>query len=307
MKWTEQSQVWREQGLGFASMLLAIVLFSTVEVSSKVMIHHLPPLLLAVTRFAITGALLLIPALATLRWRQAPLTWADAGRLFLLGSVGVAASISLFNLALQHMQANVGAIVFSANPVFVILFSPWLVKEKLSWKSIAGVLMGLAGIAVFVQQSQADRQSITGILLMLGAEIVFAFYTVLSKKYMPRYGALVITCFAGLIGSALLLPFSWIFEGPPLAHFTGISWGGLLYLSVFATAIAYAAFFFGLVTVGAARGSMFFFLKPVLASFFAWWILGERLTPPMAAGAALILGALVFALLPSRPHYLAPE
>ncbi|RXM07529.1 DMT family transporter, partial [Citrobacter sp. AAK_AS5] len=83
-----------------------------------------------------------------------------------------------------HLRANAAAIVFSANPAFVVLFSPWILGEKPTRRKIAGTSIGLAGIAVFVtNHGQPDLNSITGIGLMLGSMIAFALYTVLTTKY----------------------------------------------------------------------------------------------------------------------------
>ncbi|OGV42973.1 MAG: hypothetical protein A2X46_00015 [Lentisphaerae bacterium GWF2_57_35] len=298
---------WKEQAAGYGALLAAIALFSTIEVASKKLGTGLPPILMAVLRFSITGLILLLPAVKTLRLRKDPLALTDFKNLLWMGSIGVALSIGLYHLAITHMQANAAAILFSANPVFVILFSPFLLKERPSWKNGAAVALGLVGIAFFFRHSGAGRQSATGVLLMLGAEIAFALYTVLSKKFMPRYGAIVITCFAGLIGSAILLPLSLLFEGNPLPYLLHCSWPGILYLAVFATAIGYLAFFFGVVTVGASRGSLFFFLKPLLASLFAWVILGERLTPDLLTGGVFILLALIFVIWPLSNRLISPE
>jgi drug/metabolite transporter (DMT)-like permease len=245
--------------------------------------------------------------LKTLRLRQSRLTFKDWMALVLLGTVGVAISIGLYHMSIPYMQANAAAILFSANPVFVILFSPFLLKEHPSWRNLAAVGLCLLGIAFFFRHSGASLNSSTGVFLMLGAEITFALYTVLSKKFMPRFGAIVITCFAGWFGSIILLPCSLLLEGNPLPYLMHASWLGILYLAVFATALGYVAFFFGIVTVGASRGSLFFFLKPVLASIFAWMILGERLTSDLILGGALILTALVFVIWQPSMRMIPPE
>lgn len=291
----------RDLAAGFGAMLLAITLFSTIEVVSKWMGPAVPPLRLAFLRFLITGLVLLLPAFNILRMRMEPLRGRDVLILSGLGAVGVALSIGLYHMSIHHLQANVAAIVFSANPAFVILFSPWILSERVDWRKIFGVMIGLSGIAVFaVEKGGLAIGTGKGILLMLGAEITFALYSVLSKKFMPQYGAIVITCFAGLIGSLILFPVSLALEGNPFSGMGLWVWGGVAYLAVGATAIAYVAYFYGLLNVGAARGSMFFFLKPVLASVFAWIVLNEPVTAKVVAGTLLILGSLFLSLLPGN-------
>ena len=286
--------------MGYGALLLAVILFSTLEVSVKLMGGAIPPLRFASIRFILTGLLLLVPALRRLRLRVEPLGLADAGVLLGLGFVGVTLALSFYHTALQYLQANVGAIVFSANPVFVALFAPLLLGERLNRWSFLAVALGVGGIFVLALSRGGGGGPgwIRGILLMTGSQATFALYSVLSRKYMPRYGALVITSFAGLVGGAAILPLSWLVEGSPFVPLPPAAWGHLLYITVVATAIPYLLFFYGIVQTGAARGSMFFFLKPVLASVFAYAVLRETLTPAMVAGAALVVGALGLTVIP---------
>jgi len=281
---------------GHAWLLVAIVLWSSVEVASKWVGHSISPLWLAVLRFSITGVLLLGPAWHAIHRQGHRTTLKDFSRLVLLGLIGVTLSIGCYHLAIPRMRANSAAILFSANPAFVVLFSPWLLGERPERRKLAGMAAGLAGIALFLSRPATGLDTRTGILLMTASLIFFALYTVLAKKYMRRFGPFPIVSMAGLVGSAFLLPVAWRMEGPPGMALSHASWPGVLYLSVFATTIAYVAYFKGLHHVGAARGSFYFFLKPVLASLFAWLWLGEQLTPQLLVGTVFVLAGLALAL-----------
>ncbi len=297
----------RERLSGYGAMVAAIVLFSTIEVSSKMANAQAAPLLLAFVRFFLTGAVLLAPALKLIRLRAQPLGWHDGVTLLLLGVFGVTLTISLYHMAIPELRANVAAIVFSANPAFVVLFAPWLLGEQINWRKLAAVVLGLAGIVVFALNRGLVDCSLKGILLMTGALVAFALYTVLSKKFMPRFGAVVITCSASLIGSLLIFPLSLLLEGNPWMGLAAFNWPVVLYLTLVATALAYVLFFYGIINIGAARGSLFFFLKPVLAAAFAWALLGEPVNRLVVGGAGLILASLVFALVPTPRRLIWPE
>ena len=296
--WAEVS---RDQILGYASLLIAITVFSTVEVASKELGTGMPPLLLAAVRFVIAGLVLLFPAWAVFRMRSHSFSRKDWLIIFGLAVFGVSFSIGVYHLAIPRLQANVAAVVFSANPAFVVLFSPWILHEKLTLRKSLGVLSGLAGVVVFAfKGGRLDVGSLSGLMLMGVALITFALYTVLSKKVMPRFGAVVMLCLVSLIGGAMLFPVSWFLEGNPWPFLCAGSWWGILYLSVVATAVGYWTYFFGVINVGAARGSMFFFLKPAMASCFAWLFLGETITSRIVVGSVLVLLALFFALVPVK-------
>jgi drug/metabolite transporter (DMT)-like permease len=306
---SEPTQPWRHgEAGGYAALLAAILLFSTIEVGTKLVGDAIPPLRLAFLRFAITGLLLLGPAIRRMRlWRE-PLRPADLRVLLMLGIVGVTVSIGFYHLSLRYLPANVAAVVFSANPVFVVLFAPAILGERLTAQRIAAVAVGLAGVTVIgCGKASLEPGFVKGLACMLGALISFALYSVLSRRFMPRFGAVVMTSFAGLIGGALLLPWSWAMEGSPLVAMSAPTWLKLLYLSGAATALGYLLFFLGLGRVGASKGSMLFFLKPVLASLCAWLVLGEPVTRSIVVGGAIILAALGMVMWPSAPDSVQAE
>jgi drug/metabolite transporter (DMT)-like permease len=287
---------------GMLSLLVSIVLFSTIEVASKLMqsgggIAGQYPFWLAALRFIVTGLVLFIPAARQLRGKL--LTGRDVATLAGLGLLGVTLMSSLYHLAITFLPANVAALVFSCNPVFVVLFAPLVLPEKITTRKLAAVVVCLTGIYVLAHE-RADGISSAGLLLMLMAIIIFALYTVLFKKMTPRVGALPVTAFAGLIGGLCILPLAFGFEGFPLTTYGMADWLGIAYLALIGTALGYFLFIYGISHVEASAGSMAFFLKPFLAALFAWLILGEALTLPMLIGGMCILGGMLIALLPAR-------
>lgn len=290
---------------GLLALLAGIVLFSTIEVASKLMqvgggsTAGQYPFWLAFFRFFITGIILFYPALRGLRLRGIRLTLRDVGTLAALGLLGVTMMSSLYHLAITYLPANIAALVFSCNPVFVVLFAPLVLPEKITPRKLAAVVVCLVGIGVLAFD-RTDSISLIGLMLMLTAIIIFAVYTVFFKKMTPRYGALPVTAFAGLIGGLCILPIALGFEGFPLPAYGIADWMGIAYLALFGTALAYFLFIYGIGHVEASVGSMAFFLKPFLAALFAWIVLGEALTAPELTGGGIILAGMVVALMPVK-------
>ncbi len=287
---------------GMLSLLAGIVLFSTIEVSAKLMQigggvagHY--PFWMASLRFIIAGLVLLVPAVLQLRGKS--LNRRDAAVLAGLGLLGVTLMSSLYHLAITFLPANVAALVFSCNPVFVVLFAPLVLSEKITARKLVAVAICLSGVLVLAGD-RAVGVSLTGLMLMLAAIIIFALYTVLFKKMTPRYGALPITAFTGLFGGLCILPLAFGIEGMPLAAYGTVDWVNMAYLSLVGTALGYFLFIYGINHVEAGTGSMAFFLKPFLAALFAWMVLGEALTVPMLVGGGFILAGMVVALVRSR-------
>ena len=257
------------------------------------------PFWLAALRFIITGAVLIIPAFCSLRRRKISLRRNDWIILCGLGLIGVTAMSAFFHLAILYLPANIAALVFSCNPVFVVLFAAVILKEKITAQKLGAAILSLGGI-IILAAARTGAISPRGLLLMIFALLAFAVYTVLFKKAAPRYGALPITALASLTGGLFLLPLAIGIERWPFAAYTGVDWIGISYLALIGTALAYFLFIYGISRVEAGIGSMTFFLKPFLAALFSWMLLDETITAPILAGGAFILAGMVVALFRNR-------
>ncbi len=294
----KQNALWA----GYAFLLVTILLFSSIEVAVKFLVGVVPPLRLAAIRFVSTGLLLLVPAAARARERKLRWDRRNVLTLVLLGFVGVAFALSFYHASLAFIPAGVGAVVFSANPIFVALFAVLLKEERLRARTLAAVALGVMGVSTLAwNRGQWGAGWLPGIVFMTVAQAAFAYYSVLARRFMPRFGAITLMCGASLIGGAALGVLSRLIEGPFVISLSRAQWGVLGYLVIGATAIPYILFFHGLVRVGAARGSMFFFLKPILAPLLAKWLLNESLGAGLILGAAFIVAGLVLEIWPAEP------
>lgn len=292
----------RDHIMGYIFLLITMLLFSTIEVAVKYLVGTLPPLRLASIRFVATGLLLLPMAVARTRARRIPWDYRHALTLVMLGLIGVTFALSFYHAALCFLPASVGAVVFSANPIFVALFAVLLGEERIRARTVGAVILGVVGVGVLAwNRGTFSRGWLAGMLFMSIAQAAFAYYSVLARRFMPRYGAMTLMSVASLIGGTALGLLSRAIEGSFVINLSARQWAILFYLVVGATAVPYVFFFHGLVRVGAARGSTFFFLKPILAPFFAWWFLDESLGVGLIVGAALVVAGLITEIWPSEP------
>lgn len=287
---------------GCCSLIIGVLLFSTVEVASKLMqvngaVAGNNPFWVACFRSIVCGLLLGIPAVHSIRKRGSVLTRRDAGGIAAAGVIGVTVMSAFFHLAITCLPANIAALIFSCNPVLVLLLAGLFLAERITVSKVAAVGFCLCGIFLLARD-RADDLSLVGVLLMVSATLAFALYTVLCKKLIPRCGALPVTAFAALFGGLLLVPVAVAAEGVPLGAYGGADWAGLIYLAVFGTALGYFLYIHGIGHVGAGVGSMAFFLKPPTAALFAWMALGETFSVFEAAAGLLILAGMLTALLP---------
>ncbi len=256
---------------GYVSLLFGIFLFSTIEVVSKKIGGEIDPTLLTFIRFFSTGVVLLIASIPILKKREKSLTKKDYGIFVLNGFVGITLSISLFHYAINAFaNASSAAVVFCANPVFVVLFAPLINKTKLAMSSLAVVFCGLVGISFFVMENGSFQgSSLIATIVMLASAALFGISLCITKKYVSNYGAMVFMGFSALFGSMFLLPIIFV-VGPAECWQSFVPrWIPIMYVSLIGTAAAYFLYYYGLSKTSLVSGSMTFFLKPIIATILA--------------------------------------
>jgi drug/metabolite transporter (DMT)-like permease len=183
------------------------------------------------------------------------------------------------------------------NPLFVSLFAFIIIKEKLTRYQLYSLALGFAGLVVIVIGEQdlslgSFENLPLGITFAVLAGITFALYTVLTKRAVSMYGNRIANSASFLIGGAvltglnLIIGKSMLFE--PIARNIIL----ILYLGIIVTGVAYLLYFEGMKELSAARASVYFFLKPALASILAYIFLAEHLSLIQTIGIILVMLAL---------------
>lgn len=291
----------REEKIGTLSLLGGVGLFSTVEVACKVIGPEVDPIVLTFIRFFVTGVLLILTSVPELRRKAVPFSAKDYGIFLMNGLIGITFALSLFHTAILVLdKAASAAVIFCINPVFVVILARYINQETWSGRKWMGVCLGAAGVFCFAYESGVfSWTSMEGLSLMVVSAFLFALSTCISRRVVARYGALVLMGFSSLMGSLIVLPLAFL--RLEMDGLSGVFGAALptLYVTLFGTSLAYFLYYYGLMKTSAQRGAMIFFLKPVLASLLAVWILGETINPYMMGGIVLILSAL-FLELPGR-------
>ncbi len=273
---------------GYAYVLLTILFFSTFEVVAKLIAGRIDPFQLTFIRFALGGLVLLAVCAAK---KDLRVSGGDFVELLLLGvlNVGIVMNLLQISLCVPGAKASISALVFSGNPVFVYLFSVALGKDRLEARRVIGTLLSVAGTAVlFLPDILSGLRFNLGLVLAFAASFTYGLFTVLARGASVRMGSLKMNGWTFFLGSVAMLPFM-AFMKTPILDFDPSVLPELAYLTVLVTGFAYYTYFRGLEILGASKGSLVFFFKPVLAGVCAAIVLGEVLSPAFIAGSILVL------------------
>ena len=292
-------------------ILLSTVLFSTMEIMLKITSSDYNPVQLTFLRFLI-GTIILFPlAVKGLNSRNCHLKMNDFLFFSATGFICIVISMIFFQLAVMYSEASVVAVLFSCNPVFVIVFAFFILHQKIHRHTVISLIISLAGITVLINPLHMTG-SVTGFVLSILSAVTFALYGVIGTTRSERYGSVALTCFSFLFGSAemfILILITRIhsvaaflndagfssFANVPIFHgIIASSIPSLLYIGVCVTGLGYTFYFLAMEKSSAATASIVFFIKPALAPILALIILHEAITPSKGAGILLILtGSLI--------------
>ncbi len=267
-------------------------------VASRLAVGEVSPM--ALTTYRWSGVLLLLLIFA----RRAviadwPAMKPRLGYILTMGALGFTFFNAFYYVAAHFTSAvNIG-IIQGALPGLVFVFAFVITGTRAGWGQIAGMATTLVGVGVIAVKGDigtlASLDFNVGDLMMLGACVVYALYTVLLPR-RPKISGL--SFFAGLSVAALLTSLPFLAGEIAMGEYrapTPFGWLVVAYCAVFPSVISQIFFVRGVELVGPGRAGVFINLIPVFASILAVAILGESFHLYHALSLALVLGGIFWA------------
>jgi len=219
-----------------------------------------------------------------------------------IGFIGYFLSIWAQFAGTQLSSAQMGSVITSATPAFMVLFARIILKETITFRKGLSVCLATIGVLCIVGVGDLNSSSQLGGIILGIAALTWALMSVLVKKVPAHYSQLVITTYAAIVAMVTMTPLA-VSQSVLLNDLSLLSdpiiWGGILYLGVVSTA---GAFFFwnkGLQLVDAAQAGLYFFFQPLVGTLLGWLFLGEQVGLSFWLGAALIMAG-VFLVIEKR-------
>lgn len=280
---------------GYLLLAFTIMAFSTLEVVSAPMKGMINPLALTFLRFLL-GGIFLLPFVLI---KNEKIKLNDMAVFLLLGGLNVFVSMSCLQASVFFGKASTTAMLISSNPIFVMLFSIFILKEKLTWKNATAMGFGLIGLILISSRFSSGGDSLAGVSFGIFASLTFGLYTVLSRLKSDSVSSLSMITYSSLLGCLFYLPiFALKGINPfvvPQGHLIS-----LVYMGVVLSGMAYVTYIEALKILGASKGSVTFFLKPAIASVLAVIFLGENLSKVAVAGSFVIIIGMAINFWPER-------
>lgn len=287
---------WSPQARARIAVTLLMLIWGNTFLVTKSAVTELSPLVAAALRYIIATAVLVPVALMRGGLGNLPSPRPYA-MLFALGLIGVTLYYTFFNLALMYGTASQGALVQALLPASIALSAVIGLKEKLSRRRIAGIMLSIAGVALLVgagasTDDLAAPDPLLGGLLMIAAVVCWGVYTSLAKR-LAHADLVIVTVWISFIGMLMLLPFAaYELHSAPLPRVSLQAWLGLIYLGVVASALGFIIYNRVLRDLDASEVGVYVNLVPIVGVMSAMLFLGETLQPAQFVGGAIALAGM---------------
>lgn len=279
--------------LGRLYLVIAASIWGGMFVVVKAVVAEIPPIQLVWLRYLV-GAL----ALGLIAWQQ-KITWhwdrRNLGLIFLIGLVGDTLSIVFQETGTWLSSAQLGAVVTTATPAFMILFSWPLLKMRPHWFHWVSLGLASAGVVAIVGFQFTGHHLLLGAGCLLIAALTWALMSVLVQKVDAKYDILQITFLATLVAIVCLTPLvigQW-------SVLTTVAWTrphvilSILYLGAISTALAFFLWNKGLRLVNSPTSGIYFLVQPVVGAVLGWLFLQEQINLGFYLGLFLILLSII--------------
>jgi drug/metabolite transporter (DMT)-like permease len=274
--------------------LLVIFIWTTTPLAIKLGGDTLDPMaglsLRIAIAFLVGSAICTIAGIAVLNIKR-------NGILYFAGSLGLFPNMALVYFSAEYISSGLIALMFGLLPFFTaILSKPILGKSSLSSQKIIAIVLAIVGLLfIFYDDGIMIGEAYIGLLLMLGSNLIFAACTLWMKKINK---ILNVPPFEQTLGAmAFSLPgmlITWFFVvGYEPLQFSSVSIASLLYLSLFASLVGFAAYYHILNNMSVDTVALIPLITPITAMVLGVIVADEIITRAMYVGAAFILFALI--------------
>lgn len=216
----------------------------------------------------------------------------DLPMLALCALFGIAVNQLMFFKGLNFTNPINAAVIMTSTPILVLIMAAVLIKEKITAKKAAGIVVGLAGTLLILlagKQLSFNSNTFLGDIMVFVNASSFGVYLVIVSPFMKKYHPLTVIKWIFLFGLIQVLPFGW-------GEFTEIEWStfppNIIWAVVFVVVgLSFFAYLFNTIAlkyVSPSVVSTYIYLQPVLASVFAITLGKDQLDWIKVASAVLI-------------------
>ena len=267
---------------GYGEIITASILWGFAGILAKMVVGMSAQ---GIIFYRVTFALLILFIFLYLSGNLHRIKLKDKKIYLLLFSIFQVATMLTYFIAILKASVSVAVLLLYTAPVYTIVLSQLLLKEKSTKIGWFALILSISGIFMIVDIEKIDLslQSL-GIFAGILSGISYALQIIISKYISRTYSGYTQAFWSFVIAMLILLPAGIVQFGAVHGNITY-----LVLLAIFPTILAVSLYFNGLYKVKASSASILGLIEPLSAVIFAVLILNEKISLPLILGGALIL------------------
>ncbi len=275
-------------------LIIQLFIAGGTHIVAKAVVTDIDAVTLTFVRSLISSAGLL--AFFIVREKRLKIEKKDWRMMFVLGFLGLVINQFFYLYGLKLSTAANGALLYATTPVMVLVLSHFMLGEQITRRKTAGVLLAFVGITIVIFERGVDFSSsyAYGNLMILIAVLAWAFFTILGKPMILKYGAFHTTCVAMISGMFLFLPVGLASSlSFPFAAITPLQWGGILYLGIGTSILGYVLWYYVLGRIEVSKAAVFANGQPIIATLLSLIFLDYTITGQFVVGGIVTIAGVV--------------
>lgn len=222
----------------------------------------------------------------------------DIGRLIYCAIAAIALNQMLFIKGLSYTSPLHASLLTFISPMLITVSATWLLKERLTYLKILGLLLAFAGAVLLLRgrETFSGDNYLLGDSLIIASAVAYTAYFIMVKPLMKDYSPFMVTRMVFTIGFFLTLPFC-IQEAKaiPYALLSVSEWLILAFIILAGTFLAYLFNVYGIKILNASKAGAYIYTQPFFAGIAAVIFLDEAITLHKIIAATLIFAGLYLA------------
>ncbi len=190
-----------------------------------------------------------------------------------------------YTIGLNITSPSNASIMTTSMPIFAMVLSFFILKEPITWKKVAGVLLGCSGAVIIILTSATSGSdkvgNIWGDLLCMSAQLSFALYLALFKPLVQKYSLFTINKWMFTWSTVMIWPFTFShISAIDFANVPVSTWYESVYVIFFGTYLGYICMMIGQKILRPTVVSVYNYVQPLVS-----------VTVSVIAGLAVFKGA----------------
>lgn len=257
--------------LAHLSVLAANLIYgANYSIAKKVMPEYIQPFGFIFIRVLFTALLFFIISIFV---KEKKVEREDFPRLFFCALFGVAINQLLFFKGLDLTNPINASLMMTTNPIMVLVAAGILIREKITVRKVAGIIVGITGACLLLLWGKSfswSHASVLGDSMVLINSLSFGVFLIIVKPLMQKYHTLTVMKWVFVFGSVLVFPFGFSeFKLIQWSDFNTSVWLSVTYVVIATTSLAYMLNTYALKNLSPSSVSIYIYLQPLFATFFA--------------------------------------